>query len=206
MASVIEIGLMDYFSIIFLFLLVFVGVYAVIAKSGILGEKKYLGSLIAFIVALFVALSPEVSTFVIFVLPWFFVLAFILFFLIFIAKMFGKSDKDVAWAFNYKDQNTPIVTWIIIFVILIVVIGFSHIFGQRLLLENPELAGASEDPAKIDVIQDVDAISEEARRSELATEDYSTNILATLTHPKVLGMLAFIMVALAAVLLLTKMN
>ncbi len=193
MASFMEFGLLQYFSKIFLFLLIFTSVFALLEKSGLMGEgKKSLNSIISLVIAIFVVASKGASTFIIYILPWFFILALVVFFFIFIAKMFGQNDENIRWAFSWS--NTPIITWVIIFVVLILVFGFGHIFGQNLLEDNPDFNGTTAE-AQSTIMAD---------NADVASGDYSSNTLATIVHPKVLGMIVLLVTGLVAILLITK--
>lgn len=194
---------------IFVFLLVFAGIYAMLNKFGLFGkETKGINAIIAFVLALIVVLSESVVNYITFVIPWFFILALILLFFIFIGKMFGKKDTDVAWAFSWGTRS-PVITWVVIFVTLVIVIGFANIGGQELLEGNPEFTPgeANVNENNEDYVQSQTETSNPALaegRINPASSDYSSNFLATMVHPKVLGMLILSVVALVTILLLTK--
>jgi hypothetical protein len=189
MSSIMDVGLLQNFSNILVFLFVFAASYAIMKKTKIFGDSGSLLALIAFVIAIVVALNNAIIAFLAFVLPWFFILVLFLIFLIFIAKIFGKSDKDVAWAFNWKDKNTPIVTLIIILTIIIIGVGLSNLLGQDLLEKGQG------QPIVKETVE-----SEES----VASTDYNSSVLATLSHPKVLGVIVVFIVAIAAILLLTS--
>ena len=190
-----DIGLLSKFSSILVFLLVFAVGYAIIKKTKILGESGSMAALVAFVIAIFIALNNSITAFLGFILPWFFILIFILIFLIFVGKLFGKTDQDIAWAFNWKEKNTPAVTWIIIISIIILIAGLSNLFGQGLLDQGKGVD--SERPA--DVIE----FDEEGNQISVASEDYNSSVMATLAHPKVLGVIVILLIGLCAILLLT---
>lgn len=203
MASVLDIGLTNFFMPIFIFLLVFVALYALFSKVKLFGkEAKGINAIIAFVLALIVILSKTVVNYLTFVIPWFFIVALVLLFFIFIGKMFGKTDKQVNWAFSWGTRS-PVITWVIIFVALVVVIGFTHVGGQELLEENPEFAPGEEGEP---VEESSESITNNYEGKELdpASSDYSSNFLATIIHPKVMGMLILCIVGMIAILLLTK--
>jgi len=199
MASVMDVSLTGYFTNIFLFLLVYAGVFALTEKSKILGENKSLNAIISFVIALFVTLSLPAANFIIFVLPWFFILGLILLFFIFVGKMFGKSDESVAWAFSWNSES-PAPMWIIIITVLIVVVGFSQMFGQDLLEDNPEYS----DETSSEVATSSVNIGTDGQPLATNSEDYGSNVMATIVHPKVLGMILLLITGIAAILLITK--
>jgi len=195
MANFLDIGLLNNFSSIFVFLLVFVGVYGLFEKTKILGEnKKPLNSMLGLVTGIFVVLSNKAVAFIVFVLPWFFIIGMILILFIFIGKMFGKTDKDVAWAFTWN-TSSPVITWVIIVVVIILFFGFSHVFGQELLEDNPEFNGTANEAAQNYLTN---------QTHDVNTGDYSSNSLATLIHPKVLGMVVILLIGMIAMLLITK--
>jgi len=203
MASFIDVSLTGYFTNIFLFLLVYAGVFALLSKLKILGENKNLGAVIAFVIALFVTLSEPVSKFIIFVLPWFFVIGLILLFFIFIGKLFGKTDKDIAWAFTWNSES-PVITWVIIIVIIVLVIGFSQMFGQELLEQNPTYSEGESSETVSSVATSSINVGLDGNEIPTDTGEYSSNVLGTLIHPKILGMIVLLVTGLAAILLITK--
>lgn len=202
MASILDIGLTNFFMPIFIFLLVFAALYALFNKVELFGKDekiKGINAIIAFVLALIVVLSKAVVSYLTFVLPWFFILALIILFFIFIGKMFGKSDENVAWAFSWGTKS-PVITWIVIFAALIIIIGFTHIGGQELLEENPEFT-ETEGRAPV---ESTETISSEGGELDTASSNYESNLLATIIHPKVMGMLLLCLVGLISILLLTK--
>ena len=200
-----DVSLTAHFTSIYVFLLVFTGVYALLEKTKILGgEKKNLNAIIAVVFALLIITSKAATAFISFVLPWFFILGLIMLFMIFMGKMFGKSDKDIQWAFSYG-TTSPVITWIIIFVALILIFGFSSMFGQD-LLEDAEGVPAEDSNinAPIDESSSDTPLDVGYGAGDVASSDYGSNVLSTIFHPKVMGMLALFLVGLSAILLITK--
>ncbi len=202
MASILDVGLSNFFIPIFVFLLVFAGLYALLGKTKILGDNKGIHAIVAFVIALIVTISKPITNFLVFVIPWFFILILILLVFIFIGKMFGKTDKDVQWAFSYGTKS-PVVTWVIIFVAIIIVVGITNLSGQDLLEQNPEFQETGN--ATMGSVKSGSSSSGVITNENLdtTTPEYEQNALATLIHPKVLGMIVLIIVGLASILLLT---
>jgi len=196
MATFMDIGLLDFFSNIFLFLFIFAAVYAIIIKTKIFGDSKNLVSIIAVAIAIIVVITKPVATFLLYIVPWFFVLAFVIMMFIFAGKLFGVSDNSISNSFHWK--KTPILTWVIIFVVLILVFAFSNMFGQDLLEDNPEVNSTdAEETATTTTTSGNKAMA-------VDSDEYKSNVLATLTHPKVLGTIVILLVAMIAILLLTQ--
>lgn len=127
MASFLDVTGLAEFSKLFVFILILVIVYAVLAYSKILGENKAIAWLIAFVLAIFVVITPIAAGAIAYISPWF-VLAFVFFgFIIASMKMFGASGADIS---SYTSLKS--VFGIIILIILIV--GFlSYIREQTTL-------------------------------------------------------------------------
>lgn len=205
MASILDIGLLDFFKPIFIFLLVFAGLYALLTTTKIFGDAKKIGGLnaiIAFVIAIIVTLSKPIVNFLMFVLPWFFILVLVLVILIFIGKIFGKTDKDIQWAFSYRTKS-PVITWIIIFIAIIVLVGFMNLGGQSLLEQNPEFVEGENGTHAVVNSDDSDVLPQAGKELNTGTKDYEDNVLATIIHPKVLGIIALLIVGLISILLIT---
>ncbi len=194
MASLMDIGLLQFFSNLFLFLFIFAGTYALLVKSKLFGESKNLVSIIAIAVAIIVIVTDPVAEFLLYILPWFFVLSLVILMFIFAGKLFGVSDSSISNSFHWK--KTPIVTWVIIFVVLIIVFGFSNLYGQQLLENNPDINATSENGDGVSIVGDA--------QIPVNSNQYGSNVLATLTHPKVIGMVVILIVGMLAILLITQ--
>ncbi|MBT4446481.1 hypothetical protein HOA92_04700 [archaeon] len=177
MASALDLGLLQYFAVIFPTLLVFVLVYAILGKFKLLGESTAINSIVAICCAILVSLSEGVVSLIVFMAPWFvFVFILILLFLL-IMKTFGTTDADIL---NVVTRDAA-VTWTILgIVIIIVVAGFTFTFGQDIL----------------DQSQSVDDGTGNG-------EDIENNIFQVIFHPKILGVLVLFGISVMAIGLLT---
>ncbi len=194
MATIMDFSLLSSFNKLFLFLFVFAGTYAVLTKLKVLGENKNLNAMISVVVAFFIMISKPASEFILFVVPWFFILTLVLFFFIFVAKFFGVKDSDISSSFNWN--KTPIITWLIILVALIIVVALTRMFGQPLLEKNPEIENTVQQPPEVTTYN--------TSNHPVASTDFSTSLMATLFHPKVLSVLLLMVLGLVAIALLTK--
>ena len=92
MPAGLDIGIMNYFSIIFPVLIVFVIVFAILEKTKILGENKIFNAVLAIGFAFLVMLSKEIIAIISFGAPWF-VLLFV--FLVLLLAQNGRgTGKD----------------------------------------------------------------------------------------------------------------
>lgn len=121
-----------YFMPIFAFLLVFILVYALLGKTKILGENKFLHLLLAFFVSIIFVSSPAAKEFVFLSVPWLAVfLVSLVLILMTIAFIGIKTEKAY-----------PAVTAVVvIFLIVVFLISSINVFGPVI---NPYLPHASE--------------------------------------------------------------
>ncbi len=183
MATVLDLGLLEYFNVVFSFILVWTLVFALLQKTKVLGEKVGLNGLIAVAVAFLVSLSDNVVEMIRFMIPWFAIAIIFFVLLILIFMVFGAGEKDI---FEYIKRDRS-VGWVIIGVVLVIVgASFSNVFGQELLSQAAE-GGATEVTA-----------------GGVATGSFEQNIYATLFHPKVLGMIILFVVAIFTIALLSQ--
>ena len=179
MASVLDLGLLQYFGVIFPVLLIFVLVYAILQKTKFVSEFIGINATIAVCAAIMAALSESVIALIVFVSPWF-ILTFILVLLfLLVMKTFGTTDAQILDVVS-KDSA---VTWVILGIsIIIIFAGLASIFGQ-------------------DLVDQSQSISEDGGTG--ASGDFQSNIFETIFHPKILGVLVLFGICVMAIALLT---
>ena len=177
MASVLDLGLLQYFSVIFPVILVFVLVYAMLTKFKMLGDSVGINATVAICCAFLAALSESVISMIVFVAPWF-VLVFILVLLfLLIMKTFGTTDADIMKVVT-KDAA---VTWTILGIVIIIIgSGFAFTFGQDVLEQSQTTGEGSTDSG-----------------------DFESNLFEIIFHPKILGVLILFVISVMAIALLT---
>lgn len=127
MASVLDIGLLNYFMPAISFLFIFAVVYAILDKFELLGKNKIVKAAVAFTIGLLFILSKSAMEFVNFTTPWFIVLVIVAFFILFILMFIGLSSNDLA-----KAAKDPAVYWTVIVIgLLFISISIVHVFGQK---------------------------------------------------------------------------
>lgn len=119
MATIMDVGFLNHFVPIFVFILVFVLFYAVLLKTHILGENKGLIALASFVVALLFLVTRAASEFVQLVTPWFVVLLIVIMSFLLIFMFLGVKPDVIAEAMSKEGT-----VWTII-VILIVLLGIA---------------------------------------------------------------------------------
>lgn len=119
MATILDVGVLNYFVPIFVFVFVFVLVYAVLLKTHLFGENKGLVALISFVVAFLFIVTRAASEFVEIVTPWFVVLIIVAMCFLLIFMFLGISPETIAKAIGNEG-----VAWALI-IILLVLLGLA---------------------------------------------------------------------------------
>ena len=171
MATFLDIGLLEYFNIIIYLVFIFVLLYAILTITKVLGENKSLNAMLALALSFILALSESTRDLIKFVTPTFFVFIFFVFFAILIYKFMGASDKDVL---SIMGTQSGTRSFILIIVLIIILTSLGKIFFT--------------DPVTSDVNE-----TTAANASSVGTRGESA-LTATLTHPKVLGLVLILLI------------
>lgn len=178
MASVLDLGLLQYFGVIFPVLLIFVLVYAILQKTKFVSESMSINAIIAVCAAIMASLSDSVIQLIVFISPWF-VLTFILVLLfLLVMKTFGTTDAQILDVVT----RDAAVTWGMLGVAIVIIFaGFAVTFGQDLVDQSSAIDGDG----------------------TAAGDDFQSNIFETIFHPKILGVLVLFAICVMAIALLT---
>jgi hypothetical protein len=184
----ISLDLLEHFSPVILFLLVFALVYGILQWAKILGESRPLHSIIAFLSSFFIAVFSEPArTMIRFIIPWFMVLAIFIVLSIMLYKVFGATDSDVRSVI----KNRPDVQWTLFIIIIIIVLGaLSQAYGQS------QLGITNSTDTRIDVGN--------PDTKDTASGSFNQNLGATFYHPKVLGTIFLFLVGAVTVAFLSR--
>ena len=181
MVTVLDVGLLNYFSTVFPAILVFAVVFAILTTTKILGENKTISAVVAIILALLVLIYPDITNLINYMAPWFVLVFIFAILLLLIYRIFGATEKDIA---TYLRTDRPL-NWAILAVgIIILIAAVANVFGQR------ALSGAGQIP------------NETAAAEGVGTPSFESNIFNTLFHPKVLGLLLILAIAVFTIILL----
>ncbi len=170
MATLLDVGLLGFFSQIFTFLLVFVFVYAVLQKTKILGGEKNIDALVGVALAFITLLVPGVSKLLTLSAPWFILMFFLIFLIALMSMFMGANTESLKFALT----NEGLIWWIIIIGVLIVLGAASQVYGK-------------------------DVLSVTASNATTTSGQVITNAGATIFHPKVLGVALILIIASLAV-------
>ena len=182
MATFLQIGLLNYFAIIFPALLIFFLVFAVLQKTKILGDgKTAVNAIIAIALAFILILSKDLVKIINFMTPWFVIVFIFLILLLVIFKIMGASDSTIADLL----ANNKGIQWVLVLIgVVILIASIAHVYGEKLLpvTEDGELGlEEGEQPSK-----------------------FSSNVFKVLFNPLMLGMMFILVLAIAAIGLLTR--
>lgn len=185
MVTFLDIGLLQYFSVIFPVLLVFAVVFSILTTTKILGDNRAIDALVAVVLALMILLVPDLVDIINFMAPWFVLVFIFLILLLLVYRILGATDKDIA-EFVWKDRP---IKWAIFAVgIIIFLAALGTVFGQKI---GPYLAS-----------EGTENVTSEEIQSGVATGSWEQNLFATLFHPKILGVILIFAIAVFAIALL----
>ncbi len=223
MATFLDIGLLGKFNVIFTFLFVYAIVYGLLEYGKIFGDggpdgRKGIHAIIALAIAFVSVISKPISALISFMIPWFFILALVIFFIIFAIKIFTGDKYDISRAIT---TNSQVYTWIIVIAIVIMIFGLGKAFGSDTLkaggwdgttsVEEPNdgMGDYATETSGGDSMADKFIDETGIGNSQLAgtpgstaTSDYSKNVLNTIVNPKVLGMIFVLLVGVFAIFFL----
>lgn len=116
----IDISGINYFLPVISFALAFVIIFAILKKTGILGDSAWICFLVSFAIALVFASFPDVRTYMEAVTPWFVILIILLFFILLIGAfaLAGDVSKIVR----------PGLVWVLVAILafVFIFIGYNH--------------------------------------------------------------------------------
>jgi hypothetical protein len=214
-----------------MFLFVFAIVYGLLVISKIFNDvpgANGIYALIALVAGLFVLVSKDTFRIIGTMTPWFTVLIIFLFLIFFVVKMFSGPNNKI---FEEMLKSGPLKWVLIVIFILILIISLSSTFGQHMLEEGQGISSqngvgqtgstmtagytdqqiTSGDVVVVDetgtvVNPSTTQTGTTGESSPVASEDFSSNVLATFTHPKILGMILIFVIGFFSILLLTQSN
>ncbi|MBI4448776.1 hypothetical protein HY641_01990 [Candidatus Woesearchaeota archaeon] len=182
MAAPINLGLLYNFNIIFPFLLVWILVYAVLGYTKALGNNKALHAMVALLLAFMAMFSPIAIRSIQIMAPFFVVLMVFLVFFMLAIMTIGIEETTVMAAVK-KPENLFIIWWIAAFVLII---GFGSFF--KAIAESGGVPGFAEG-----------AGTPTTPGGEIPASGQEEDFFKTLFHPKVLGLVFVMLVALFTV-------
>lgn len=194
MATFLDIGVLGYFRVIFAMILIFVIMYGFLSWTKPFGDKGAgLYSLISIAFAILSITSKGVLSLVTFMAPWFFIVVFIAFFILFILMIFGLKEKNLT-----AGTTSELRVWVIIVTVVILLFGLGSAFGQRTLEQ-----GSGETGTTTVEVEGSTGSNITGSPDSTSTSDFGANVLNTLVNPQVLGMILVLLIGVFTIFLLT---
>lgn len=215
MATVLDFSILSSLSIIFIFIATFIaswGVTLAIDPFKLKDQGKKIYAILAFALSFIVILYKPVLSIIAFSIPWFAIVLMIGFFMIFFIQMFS-TDLDL----KYLVKHPSVWGFLIFFVVVIFLFALSNSIGQELLEQQvgPTDAdliqgnfGATDEFIPVEEYDNgggpgaVNSASVSAQPGNTGT--VGNNIVLTLFHPKILGMLFMMLLGTITMLMIAK--
>jgi len=174
MATFLDVLFLDKFSSIFVLLLVFGVLYAILKTTKVLGDNNSLNSLVAIAVTFLVLISSESQQVIKNIIPLFFFLILFIFFILVGLRFLGMGESVIE---DGMKKWGAVHTSVLVIMCIIFAIGMASVFGNKMLPLT--------------------------QNSSINATDYGTNVGQAIFHPKVLGTIFILMIGMFAILLLT---
>jgi len=197
MPTFLDLGLLEYVQIIFPFILIWVVTYSVLEWREILGKNRNLHAIIAFVLAMMSLFSPPVIAIVKYMTPWFSMLLIFALFLLMFFKFFGIGDEAITKFFLEGEYRYVVNYWILLTSLLVLGLAIGQVFfaGPSVYVGDGQQPGLSDSLiSSITGVQNVEP--------GVATSRGDVNLIATIFHPKVLGMIFILIISALTIKLL----
>ncbi len=175
MATPLDLGLLKQFDVLFPFLFVLVIVFAVLYRTQSFKEKPGLAAIIAFLLAIMTVVSPvaPIATKSINLMaPGFIILFIFIIFLMLVYQTFGVEEKTILKIVTDSEHSNTIVMILLVISVLIAAGAVGKYYHETKLTTG---------------------------NSTTAPPVEESEMLQTLLHPKVLGTVLFLLIALFTV-------
>jgi|SRR3989338_109711 len=184
------VGTLEEFSVIFIFILVLVVVYGLLQYTKLLGENKAIHAIIALAISFLFLFSQTAGEIIKIIVPWFVILFSGILFLLVGIKMFGATKEADIDFWSLVSQHETTKWWILSLTLIIVIGAIATVYSEkgRVFGEGGEIESAGE-----------------GRVGEVGTKG-ETGFWGTISHPKVLGLVAILFIASFVVRYMSKMN
>ena len=182
MASPLDVGLLSKFSIVFSMIFIFAIVYAILTYTKLLGDNRGINALIALITALLLLFSPNVAQVINIMTPWFVVLLIFILLVYLLFRFMGASEADMA---NVLKTNSALIYVIIVIATIIFLAALGKVFFSS------ETAGEFEYSPTPQIGENGTVVV-----GDIGGPPGEATFWATLFHPKVLGMIFILLIAM----------
>ncbi len=181
MATPLDLGLLQHFSVIFPILLVYGMVLGVLTYTKFFGENAALHNVIAIVIALSTGMSTLVVQIINTMAPWIILIFVLIMFLLMAYKFFGATDSDIHTVLT---RDKTVVVWILIIFFIIMLGSISKFYFAESTIPGGEgVVGV-----------------EEGQAAGAGVGAF----WATLFNTKVLGVIMVLLIAVFAIIMLSK--
>lgn len=193
MATMLDVSFLGTIMPIWIFILVFAIVYALLNVTKATGDNRNIQAIIALVVAIASVLSSRVVSFISVFIPWIVVFFIFIVFMIVAFRIFQGDVTHIKFPFPKMTTG-----WIILIFMLIIGFGsLASIVGQDQVAVTE--GGTTRINESTSTRENVPATG----TAPAQTTDYGTRLGSAFYHPKVLGFLLIILLAVFAMMLLT---
>ncbi|MDA3856485.1 MAG: hypothetical protein PF569_09595 [Candidatus Woesearchaeota archaeon] len=138
MAEIFAIGFLENLKVLFVGILMYVIIYALLTKLEVLGEKKEtINALVALLAAIIVSFSGVVTYAISYAINWFVIIFFIVF-LLMIIFMFLGVDAGKITAQVIKKENAKIILIAFALLFLVIVVKSFFALNNSFDINNPQ--------------------------------------------------------------------
>lgn len=138
MVSFLDGGLGEFLIPVFIFILIYAIIYALLSKTKFLGDSVNLNAMVAFALSVLFAVMPGAMEFVSVIAPWFIVMVVVAFSVLLVFTFGGLKGDAVEKIF----KNSSVYWTIIMLSIIILVGGLTVVYGPFLVGGPGEGAGS----------------------------------------------------------------
>ncbi len=177
MATLLDFAFFSHFTPIFVFLLIYAVVFAILTTTKLLTEHKPLNAIIAFAVAGLFLLSVFSVKLVSVAAPYFVVLMLFIVFVLLLVGAFGYGPGEIKSALSSPSYNF-VIYFVVIGGLVLITIVLGQVFGQS-LLTGP----TGEGEVNVNYTGNIST-----------GQNYEQNLWNTIFHPKVLGLIFLLVI------------
>ncbi|MEM4244735.1 MAG: hypothetical protein QW404_00155 [Candidatus Nanoarchaeia archaeon] len=128
MATILDIGILNYFIPVFIFLFVFTVFFAILQKTKIFGANAGIDALIAFSVAMLFMFVSDARQLITVITPWLVILLVVIMSLLLVFMFLGVKAETISDAMS--ESGT---VWTILIILIIgLIIAFTQVFGSKI--------------------------------------------------------------------------
>lgn len=191
MVTFLDISLLSGAKAIFAFLLIFCLVYGIFKFTKFLNLSDGVIAIVAVSMAFLAIMSPEFVKVIEVVTPWFMILFFSIVIMLVVIMIFGSLGDNIGdIKSNMGGTYKTVVIWIIVISGIIMITGISQVFLSG--SESEFSVNADGEVVQVNTSNDGSSISGKG----------TSAFIDSLFHPKMLGLIAILLICAFAVLLL----